>query len=80
MTGKQKVSCQSCGMPIEMGPYCPHCVDDHGNLQRFEDRFERMVQWALRKDPSADRKAAERKTLEYLRSMPAWKDHPRVKA
>ena len=37
-------TCESCGMPIESGPYCQHCVDDKGSLMSFEERFERMVQ------------------------------------
>jgi hypothetical protein len=67
--------CRSCGMPIEMGPYCPHCVDEAGQLQPFEERFERMVQWMMRHEP-LDRSAAEARTREYMRSMPAWRDHP----
>jgi hypothetical protein len=31
-------------MPIESGPYGQYCVDDHGKLQAFDERFERMVQ------------------------------------
>ncbi len=75
-----KVNCESCGMPIEMGPYCQHCVDDKGQLQKFEQRFERMVQWERRRDPTLSQEAAEKKTLAYMRTMPAWKDHPRVRA
>ena len=72
--------CESCGMPIEAGPYCQHCVDAEGKLQAFDERFERMVQWQARKEPSAARKDLEKKTLAYMASMPAWRDHPRVKA
>jgi len=71
--------CQSCGMPIESGPYCPHCVDEEGNLQAFEERFERMVQWTRREKPQLDSGAAERATLEYMARMPAWRDHPDLK-
>lgn len=72
--------CQSCGMPINDGTYCEHCTDDHGNLQTFDERFERMVQFAMQQANSNDRKAAERQTLSYMANMPAWKDHPRIKA
>jgi hypothetical protein len=72
--------CESCGMPIEAGPYCPHCVDDAGKLQPFEERFERMVQWQGRREPGASRAELEKKTLAYMARMPAWRDHPRVKA
>jgi hypothetical protein len=73
-------ACESCGMPIEAGPYCNYCVDEGGKLQPFEERFERMVQWQSRREPGASRADLEKKTLAYMAGMPAWKDHPRVKA
>jgi len=72
--------CQSCGMTIEDGTYCDHCTDEQGNLQGFDERFERMVQWTLRMEHAANRDEAERKTLAYMATMPAWRDHPRVRA
>ena len=77
MSGSDK--CQSCGMPIESGVYCPHCVDAQGNLQSFEERFERMVQWAASREPGLTRDAAERRTRDYMRTLPAWRDHPKLK-
>lgn len=74
-----KTPCESCGMPIEAGPYCPHCVDADGKLQAFDERFERMIQWQARREPDASRAVLEKKTLAYMATMPAWKDHPRVK-
>lgn len=73
-------SCESCGMPIDNGPYCPYCVDASGQLQDFDTRFERMVQWAQREDASLTRAAAEQRTLAYMARMPAWASHPRVAA
>ena len=76
--------CLSCGMPLTQEArragtdYCQHCTDDSGVLQPFEERFERMTQWAMRKD-GLDRKVAEVRTLEYMRGMPAWRDHPKLK-
>ena len=72
-------NCESCGMPIEAGPYCNYCVDDKGKLQPFDERFERMVQWQMRTKPSLDRAQAEKETLAYMGKMPAWKNHPKVK-
>ena len=72
--------CESCGMTIEDGIYCHHCVDERGNLQAFDERFERMIQWVTQREPNATREAAEKKTLAYMATMPAWKDHPKVKA
>ena len=72
--------CESCGMPIESGRYCEHCTDADGQLQAFDMRFERMVAWQARRQPSASRADLEAKTLAYLATMPAWRDHPRVAA
>ncbi|MBK9158951.1 MAG: hypothetical protein WAV45_09040 [Propionibacteriaceae bacterium] len=73
-------NCESCGMPIESGQYCEHCTDANGRLQPFEERFERMVGWQARREPNASRADLEAKTLAYLATMPAWRDHPRVVA
>jgi hypothetical protein len=72
-------SCESCGMTIETGTYCQYCTDEKGNLQPFDERFERMVQWQLRTEPGSSRPDAEQKTLAYMARMPAWKDHPRLR-
>lgn len=71
-------SCESCGMPIETGRYCNYCVDESGELLGFDDRFERMVAWQMRREPGVERSEAEAATLSYMATMPAWKDHPRV--
>ncbi len=76
MTGIHK--CQSCGMPVESGPYCQHCVDETGELQDFTTRFERMVAWQERR--GTPRAEAERETIAYMATMPAWADYPEVKA
>ena len=76
--------CLSCGMPLTAESarpdtqYCMHCTDDTGALQAFEERFERMTQWAMRQD-GLTREAAESSTRDYMRSMPAWRDHPSLK-
>jgi len=72
--------CESCGMPIDSGRYCQHCVDENGELQAFETRFERMVRWVMRKESGLDRADAEKKTIAYMATMPAWRDHPKVAA
>ncbi|MGC4119451.1 MAG: zinc ribbon domain-containing protein [Myxococcales bacterium] len=72
------VKCESCGMPIETGPYCQHCTDDHGKLQAFEERFERMVQFQARRSPNLSRAEVEAQTRAYMATMPAWKSHPKL--
>lgn len=71
--------CESCGMPIETGRYCRYCADETGVLQPFEERFERMVTWQARRSPDSTRAELEASTLAYLATMPAWRDHPRVR-
>ncbi|TAJ46287.1 MAG: hypothetical protein EPO52_17265 [Herbiconiux sp.] len=70
--------CESCSMPIESGRYCAYCTDEHGELQDFEVRFAAMVDWQQRSRPEDDRAALEADTLEFMASMPAWREHPRV--
>jgi hypothetical protein len=67
-------------MPIESGPYCTHCVGADGKLQAFDERFERMIAWQQRKEPTATRAQLEAATLAYMATLPAWADHPRVKS
>lgn len=76
MTDSHK--CQSCGMPVSDGLYCEHCVDDKGQLQDFATRFDRMVQWQERRGKA--RAEAEKETIAYMAQMPAWADHPEVRA
>ena len=71
-------NCESCGMPIESGIYCQYCVDEAGKLQDFATRFERMVQWQERR--GSPRAQAEKETIAYMATMPAWRDHPDVLA
>ncbi len=73
-------NCESCGMPIETGPYCKYCVGEDGKLPPFDERFERMVQWMAREKPGLSRGEAEKQTLAYMATMPAWRDDPRLKA
>ncbi len=71
--------CESCGMPIEAGPYCQYCVDEEGKLGSFESRLEGMTAFFMGRDPSLGRAEAERRTREYMATMPAWKDHPALR-
>jgi hypothetical protein len=70
--------CESCGMTIEAGPYCQYCTDENGELQDFDERFARMVQFMMRRDTSLTREQAEVRTREYMATMPAWRNHPGI--
>jgi hypothetical protein len=72
--------CESCGMPVDAGRYCEHCVDESGRLQDFDTRFDRMVSWVMRGDAQLSRADAERQTIAYMATMPAWREHPTVVA
>jgi hypothetical protein len=65
-------------MPIETGRYCTHCTDQNGQLQSFGQRFARMTAWQARRRPGTPRAEIERQTLDYMATMPAWRDHPRI--
>jgi hypothetical protein len=73
------MKCESCSMPIESGPYCQYCVDSNGQLQPFEERFGKMVDWQLKRNPTAGRAQAEKDTLAFMSKMPAWKDNAELK-
>lgn len=62
-------------MTIESGQYCQYCVDEGGKLFAFDEIFERFVQFAMRKDAELPRETAEKQTLEFMGTMPAWQEH-----
>jgi hypothetical protein len=39
-----------------------------------------MAAWQARRDPAASTQDIERQVLDYMATMPAWRDHPRVQA
>ena len=80
MSDSGRTPCQSCGMPIEAGPYCSYCVDERGNLQTFEERFARMAQFMRRSTPELSQSEAEAQALDYMATMPAWRGHPGLAA
>ncbi len=71
-------TCESCGMPIESGPYCRYCRDADGNLQVLTERLTRMSQWLRREESGLSDEQAQAKALDSRSSMPAWRDHPEL--
>lgn len=74
-----RLACQSCTMPIESGDYCVHCAPG-GELIAFDECLQRMMQWTLRNHPDYGRERAEAETRRFMSTMPAWKDHPALRA
>jgi hypothetical protein len=84
-TLRMQETCVSCGMPMATAAdhapghpdsaWCARCSAPNGDLQAFEERFERMTQWEMRRN-GQDRATAEAATRAYMRAMPAWRDHP----
>ena len=73
--------CESCGMPTNARTYCSHCIDEKtGKLQTFERRFERVLSMLSRHQKQGPRERIVRGALALMAAMPAWKDHPRIKA
>lgn len=73
-------NCDSCGMPVEHGPYCHYCVDESGQLQGFDETVRRMSAFWRGRNPSLTEADAERQTLQHMATMPAWKEHPELAA
>lgn len=78
--GCSGAKCESCGMTIDSGAYCPYCVDDKGELQAFDERLNRMSQWLRREAPDLSPEAAQSQALDYMATMPAWREHPELLA
>ncbi len=72
--------CESCTMPIESGQYCQYCSDETGALKPFDDRFESMIGFVMRRDASLTRAQAEQQTLDFMAELPAWRNHPELLA
>lgn len=70
--------CKSCSMTIESGDYCQYCADETGTLIPFEECVERFTQWTKRQEPDLPADRARRKTIEFMATMPAWREHPDV--
>lgn len=71
--------CESCTMPIESGPYCPHCSDGEGRLHPFDEIFARFEQWTRGREPGLGDEEVRRKVLAFMAGTPAWRDHPAVR-
>jgi hypothetical protein len=59
-------------------------TDERAQAERFADLFRAVYLTFHRRDgprsqlPGASRAVLEQQTLDYMATMPAWKDHPRL--
>ncbi len=62
-------------------PYCINCTDIKGKLLPFEEKFEDLVDQAM-KTRWMKREEASLIVLKEMAEMPAWKDkiHPTAKS
>jgi len=78
------LTCESCGIPLQQESdhsaraYCVYCRTPDGDVQGFEERLYRLTQWGMRQD-GLDRVAAEQAARDYMRALPAWRDHPALR-
>lgn len=76
---KLRTKCESCGLPVEVGHYCQHCVDADGNLQTFDERLDRLSGWLRNRREGLSQAEAEAAALEQMSKMPAWRAHPALR-
>ena len=76
--------CICCGMPMnkkndfamgdESKDYCVYCAKEDGSMKSFDEAVEGMAEYMSERE-KIDKKFARKKVLEYMKSMPAWKEN-----
>ena len=76
--------CICCGMPMnkkndfamgdESKDYCVYCAKEDGSMKSFDEAVEGMAEY-MSKSEKIDKNFARKKVLEYMKSMPAWKEN-----
>lgn len=76
--------CICCGMPMnkkndfamgdESKDYCVYCAKEDGSMKSFDEAVEGMVEY-MSESEKIDKNFARKKVLEYMKSMPAWKEN-----
>ena len=76
--------CICCGMPMnkkndfamgdESKDYCVYCAKEDGSMKSFDDAVEGMAEY-MSESEKIDKNFARKKVLEYMKSMPAWKEN-----
>ena len=76
--------CICCGMPMnkkndfamgdESKDYCVYCAKEDGSMESFDEAVEGMAEY-MSESEKIDKNFARKKVLEYMKSMPAWKEN-----
>ena len=76
--------CIACGMPMnkkedfamgdESKDYCVYCAKEDGSMKSFDEAVEGMAEY-MSESEKIDKNFARKKVLEYMKSMPAWKEN-----
>ena len=76
--------CICCGMPMnkkndfamgdESKDYCVYCAKEDGSMNSFDEAVEGMAEY-MSESEKIDKNFARKKVLEYMKSMPAWKEN-----
>lgn len=76
--------CICCGMPMnkkndfamgdESKDYCVYCAKEDGSIKSFDEAVEGMAEY-MSESEKIDKNFARKKVLEYMKSMPAWKEN-----
>ena len=76
--------CICCGMPMnkkndfamgdESKDYCVYCAKEDGSMKSFDEAVEGMAEY-MSESAKIDKNFARKKVLEYMKSMPAWKEN-----
>ena len=76
--------CICCGMPMnkkndfaigdESKDYCVYCAKEDGSMKSFDEAVEGMAAY-MSESEKIDKNFARKKVLEYMKSMPAWKEN-----
>lgn len=76
--------CICCGMPMnkkndfamgdESKDYCVYCAKEDGSMKSFDEAVEGMAEY-MSESEKIDKNFARKKVLEYMKSIPAWKEN-----
>ena len=76
--------CICCGMPMnkkndfamgdESKDYCVYCAKEDGSMKSFDEAVEGMAEY-MSESEKIDKNFARKIVLEYMKSMPAWKEN-----